>query len=125
MNLFQLGSFRLHSGKESSFKIDCDALSNSDLHTIVHLLLPLLPKFTEVVGIPRGGIRLANLLKQHCIAPNAYVRAYRLIVDDVYTTGMSMEEAVNNSPHACWGAVIFARKKVPAWITPLFTLNTR
>jgi len=129
MNLFQLGAFTLHSGKKSNFKIDCDALSDQELYTLAHQLLPLLPYFTHVFGIPRGGTRLAKLLNPYCTATynectHTEVPPHLLIVDDVYTTGTSMEEAARKFSVACWGAVLFARQEPPAWVTPLFTMTS-
>jgi adenine/guanine phosphoribosyltransferase-like PRPP-binding protein len=44
-----------------------------------------------------------------------------LIVDDVWTTGGSMEE--HRAGRDAIGAVLFARGPVADWVTPLFTLN--
>lgn len=38
MNLFQTGNFKLHSGKTSNFKIECDALTDEDLETFAKLI---------------------------------------------------------------------------------------
>jgi orotate phosphoribosyltransferase len=121
MSLFNLGAFTLHSGKESFFKIDCDALSDDDIDAIVHILAPMLEPFGEVVGIPRGGIRLAEAFKtfrtQDCTT--------LLVCDDVLTTGRSMNaERIQHSDGKVIGAVIFARTPaVPLWITPLFRMG--
>src|SRR5229473_5311299 len=87
MNLFQSGTFLLHSGSESNFKIECDALTDEYLNTIANLIAKKI-RFSAVYGIPRCGIRLADSLGKYK-TPNSCL----LIVDDVLTTGNSMEEA--------------------------------
>lgn len=114
MSLFQRGTFKLHSGAASDFKIDCDALTDDDIHTLA-LLVSKTFNFSRVIGIPRGGLRLAAAL-----APLHNADSHvTLIVDDVLTTGGSMERAY--VPGAI-GVVIFARGKCPAWITPIFQM---
>lgn len=124
MGLFETGDFILHSGLGSNYKIDCDALSDSDIATIALMIKDRLPPFGEVEGVPQGGLRLANELRKY-VTPGVerkgwYGAKALLIVDDVFTTGMSMEE------HRGWrlamGAVIFARDETPEWITPLFRM---
>lgn len=125
MSLFQTGYFQLHSGRFDKFKIDCDALSDEDIATIARMLVDRLPPFGEVEGVPRGGLRLANELEKYALPgverKGWYGAKALLIVDDVFTTGMSMEE------HRGWrlamGAVIFAREDTPEWITPLFRMT--
>lgn len=122
--LFQTGEFTLHSGQKTNFKIDCDALSDSDIASIARMLVDRLAPFGEVEGVPQGGLRLANELRKYALPgvqrKGWYGATSLLIVDDVFTTGMSMEE------HRGWrpaqGAVIFAREDTPHWITPLFRM---
>lgn len=125
MGLFQTGYFLLHSGLHSNYKIDADALSDEDIATIARMLVDRLAPFGEVEGVPQGGLRLANELRKYA-RPGVerkgwYGATSLLIVDDVFTTGMSMEE------HRGWrvaqGAVIFAREETPEWITPLFRMT--
>ena len=118
-NLLQWGKFILHSGHTSNFRIDCDALTEADWETIANLIVGKFD-FYVVHGIPRGGEKLAKMLHKHTNPFSAFV----LIVDDVFTTGKSMEEArqkfgVGRSK----GVVVFARGKCPYWITPMFQLN--
>lgn len=118
-HLFQLGEFTLHSGEKSFYKIDCDALTDDDMDAIAFLLSKRLPPFGNVIGVPRGGLRLAKALQEYCHADSSLI----LIVDDVYTTGNSMEEARTEHSGDVVGSVIFARRPVPHWIVPLFTLT--
>lgn len=117
------GEFTLHSGNTRNFKIDCDALSDKDIEAIAKIISDKL-EFSRVVGIPTGGQRLAKALERY--KENTGVT---LIVDDVLTTGNSMEEQYNkiketNKSKDIVGIVIFARGKCPWWIIPIFELNT-
>lgn len=125
MSLFNVGWFRLHSSKWSDFKIDCDALSPQDLHAAAawmsrNVLLP----FGKVKGIPRGGVALAHEFESFIDKDAERI----LIVDDVSTTGASMEMAkiglAIHNREIVIGAVLFWRgeQAPPAWISPLFRM---
>lgn len=126
-NLLQRGTFRLHSGDVSDFKIDCDAFTNEDIETCAYLLNQRLKPFNHVIGIAGGGIRLgAALLKYQ----TSQMISNLLICDDVLTTGQSMI-TMKNMMKDRWktiqGAVIFNRLEYPlvdiSWITSLFKLG--
>lgn len=122
MNLFNTGHFPLHAGGFSNFKIDCDALTDEDIESIALQLIIRLPAYSSVAGIPTGGLRLAEAMKRYTV-PFQPIRSDKLlIVDDVFTTGTSMEKARDNRLGVI-GAVIFARSETPHWITPLFRLE--
>ena len=121
--LFEKVIFTSHSGKKLLFKIDCDALTNEDIECIAEFIASK-TEFGVVDGIPRGGIRLANALEKYAVidAPFNY-----LIVDDVFTTGTSMEAHKAKlspliNPNDVVGWVIFARGKLPLWINAMFQL---
>lgn len=116
MNLFQTGEFTLHSGKKSNFKIDCDALTDNDLETFATLISNNMD-WNIVIGVPKGGEALANKLVKY----NDPKSTNMLVVDDVLTTGASMEE-YNLQHKNCIGVVIFARSPCPDWITPIFQM---
>ena len=107
MSLFETKDFTMHSGDKGSWKIDCDHLTEFDLKTIAKLISDKI-WFSSVYGIPTGGERLAFYLKNYEREGGSF-----LIVDDVLTTGRSMNEArkkfgiLNTS-----GVVIFSRKKL-------------
>lgn len=106
-SLFRYGRFRLHSlGRDSRFKIDCDALTDRDLQAIVALILST-HRFRSVEGIARGGSRLARLLAYYC-DPKFQTH---LIVDDVLTTGRSIQEALNRTKGRVEAVVIFSRRE--------------
>lgn len=116
-NLFQQGVFTLHSGETTDFKIECDSLTDSDIDTIA-LLVSQRYKFHGVVGVPTGGLRLANALKKYCKETHPLL----LIVDDVITTGASMKETASQHKGFIRGVAIFSRTQCPAWIVPIFQM---
>lgn len=118
MNLFNTGFFRLHSGLHTDFKIDCDALTDEDISTIALQLVRRLPIYGRVEGVPQGGLRLAAEMRKY----EVMYRDTILIVDDVFTTGGSMDKQ-RDFRTGVIGAVIFARADTPAWVTPLFRLT--
>lgn len=115
MNLFQQGKVTLHSGENALWKIECDALTNKDIQTIALMLMEVLPPFDKVEGVPRGGLRLAEALRGYSINGGQL-----LIVDDVTTTGFSLEK--QRTGRSAIGAVIFARGRCQDWVTPLFQM---
>lgn len=117
-SLLLLESFISHSGKKLDFKIECDFLTDDDLKVFVYIILKKY-NFSKVVGIPRGGIRLSNMLKQHQNSESKNI----LIVDDVLTTGGSMEKMKSKFVNKnIKGVVIFSRGETPDWIDPIFQL---
>ncbi len=122
MNLFEKKEHFMHSGGFSNFKIECDALTDEDIETLAYLISQKFNFFrvNEVLSShkPRLGIAL-----QKYINPDS---KNSLIVDDVLTTGASMEDA----KFSTWaeypdgkeviGVVIFARGEPPEWVTPMF-----
>jgi len=128
MSLFQKKEFFSHSGELLDFKIECDALTEEDLETFVYLIGSRYG-FKRVIGIPKGGERLAEALKEY-EDPEMWST---LIVDDVLTTGGSMEEArlslFAEDPEITetnvMGVVLFSRMypdDVPSWIKPIFQI---
>jgi hypothetical protein len=92
----------------------------------------LLPAFGEVLGVPRGGLPFAEALASHSRACScSYIHPPHdwclgsplplLIAEDVVTTGGSMERF--RAGRDAIGVCVFARGKVPAWVTPLFVLT--
>jgi orotate phosphoribosyltransferase len=121
MSLLQLASVTLSSGRDSFFKIECDALTEEDWCCAAAMIAGIIAPFSEVVGVPRGGRRFADALWRHAVGLE---NPRLLIVDDVWTTGDSMERfrEEQRRPDAM-GAVLFARGPVADWVWPLFTLT--
>lgn len=122
MNLFQKQETTLNSGQVSDFKIECDALTDADIECIAYLISQRV-RFRGVIGVPTGGIRIAEAVDKYSEINNEELPT--LIVDDVLTTGGSMERLKADCDkyysHII-GMVIFARGKCPDWVTPLFSL---
>ena len=124
MNLFQSINFKSHSGLDLEWKIDMDALDDPDWFTITKMIIEITPPFREAVGIPSGGVKLGGLLNQHATGKDEDPIC---IVDDVLTTGESMEYFLsqyqrNRRPFTAIGWVVFARTRCPSWITALFQM---
>jgi orotate phosphoribosyltransferase len=125
-DLIKFGSFTSHSGLTLPWKIDCDNLSNNDIEAFAAIISGQF-SFKEVVGVPTGGLRLAKALKKYSKEKACNI----LIVDDVLTTGKSMNEYYNKIMQDkklqdmlnIYGVVLFARGVCPSWIVSLFQLN--
>lgn len=127
MNLFQLGRFQLHSGTVSPYKIDTDALSDSDIETLAHYIAHRAnTPFHEVIGVPQGGLRLAEAMQKYKVKRERWTGF--LIVDDVLTTGQSMWATKRSIPRPeeplVYGWVIFSRTDyLPYWVRAIFTAD--
>ena len=121
--LFHSVDFKSHSGLKLKWKIECDALSDPEWFTISQMIMEISVPFKEAIGIPRGGTKLGNLLNQYGTRKK---EDPILLVDDVLTTGESMNEfkrkRVWRNPTKYIGWVVFARNKCPDWVTALFQM---
>ena len=107
MNLFVKGAVRLHAGGISMWKIECDALTKEDWEGLALIAMEKYSlAFREVVGIPRGGLQFAKALEPYRSLGGL------LVVDDVLTTGTSMQEYLNKYENSS-GLVAFARGLLP------------
>ena len=126
MDLFQSVNFKSHSGLNLTWKIEMDALSEQDWFTIKKMIMEITPPFREAVGIPRGGVKLGDLLNEHATGKEGDPIC---IVDDVLTTGGSMEYFLtqyqrNRRPFTAIGWVVFARTQCPPWVKALFQMTS-
>lgn len=112
------GSFTSHSGLVLPFKIDCDALSDADIQAIAGVMASYGLKYHSVEGIPTGGLRLAAALAPLVSDPGGELP---LIVDDVCTTGRSLEE--QRAGRNAIGQVIFCRGTLPNWCRAIFHVD--
>ena len=123
IDLFQKLDFTSHSGLDLSWKIEMDALSRDEWECIAHMISEQSVPFREAIGIPRGGTILGTLMNQHGTGKREDPIC---IVDDVLTTGGSMNEFKRKrqwrNPTNYIGWVVFARAKCPDWVTALFQM---
>jgi len=121
--MFIKQKIKLHSGQISDFKIECDDLKYQDYETLAYLISKRY-YFNSVYGIPKGGDRLAMHLSGYINPDGTDI----LIVDDVLTTGDSMEDAKSRltpkatSRDSFKGIVIFARGPCPYWVKSIFQM---
>lgn len=121
--LFKWGEFTSHSGLSLPFKIDCDALTDDDISCIAKYIASK-QSFGVVEGIPSGGLRLSKALEEYAVFEAPF---NVLIVDDVLTTGRSMElrkaeQPPQVHPDDIVGWVMFARTEIPNWINAVFKM---
>lgn len=122
-NLFQMKDFTRHSGDKAFFKIECDALTADDWACVAKMVAAKI-KFSEVFGVERGGIPFSTALVcgDHCSKAGPL-----LLVDDVLSTGASMEQKKLWAQHLMpqrriIGVVLFSLGPCPNWITPIFEM---
>jgi len=117
-SLFVRKDFLMHSGGTAHYKIEADALTCEDIETLAWIISQK-GKFRAVHGISSGGDRLAKALEKY-----KSIEGVRLIIDDVITTGKSMEET---KQRLGWrdaiGIVIFARNRPPSWVHAMFEMT--
>ncbi len=125
--LFRQIDFISHSGYNLKWKIECDALSDEELETLAIVIKTKIENkysrylIKDIIGIPSGGLRIAEQLKKQVEISESGTLV--IIVDDVLTTGKSMEEYKKRySAYPCLGFVLFARGTPYKWIKPVFQL---
>jgi len=120
MNLFQNGDFILSSKTKSTWKIDCDALSEDDWLTLSIMAHNIIGNFSLAIGVPVGGCHFAKKLNNFCTHEGSI-----LICEDVLTTGESMErikyQLCKSVPESkVKGITVFARGTPPLWVKTIF-----
>ena len=123
IELFQKVDFKSHSGLDLTWKIEMDALSHGEWECIAQMIMELTPPFKEAIGIPRGGNILGKLMNKHGTGKREDPIC---IVDDVLTTGGSMNEFKTKrqwrNPSKYIGWVVFSRSQTPHWVNALFQM---
>ena len=124
MNIFQEVDFKSHSGLDLSWKIECDGVSKKEWKCLTEMIMDYEKRpFQSAIGIPRGGVVLGSYLNQYSTENSDDPI---LIVDDVLTTGGSMEEfkreRMFRNPTKYIGWVVFARGFPPQWCRALFQM---
>ena len=123
--LFQEKEFVGHSGDTLHWKIEMDALHSNEWKCIARMIMEHEERpFCSAVGIPRGGVELSKYLNEY--STQNYDDPY-LIVDDVLTTGGSMDHFraewfKKHLYQESFGWVVFARTKPQDWVQALFQM---
>ncbi len=135
--LIQFGEYSLNSGLTSDYKLVADAFIRANIKGLPKLISRMVGPFGSVYGVSRGGLKLAERLKP--LVFNGTLGGHlvpHLIVDDVLTTGRSLQRAFDahksqwpggepnplNRPPAIIGCVVFARGRCPPWVKSLFQM---
>lgn len=126
-DLFIPGEYVGNSGKVLQGKVECDALTDTSWLWAAEYVARRL-QFCKVIGVPTGGFKFAEALEPLTMEHSEHVTGKPstrlLIVDDVMTTGGSMErmrEELNAPIWAVSGYVLFVRTlRIPLWITPIW-----
>ena len=121
-NLFVEETFVGHSGGTLHWKIEMDTLTDVEWKCIAKMIMEYETRpFQAAIGIPRGGLTLSMYLNDYSTQDP---KDPYLIVDDVLTTGGSMEEFkeehFKNKKVVGW--VVFSRKNPASWIKTLFQM---
>jgi phosphatidylserine/phosphatidylglycerophosphate/cardiolipin synthase-like enzyme len=116
MSLFYKKPFKSASGQILQWKIECDALTKKDWECLAYMIQERCGAFATVYGIPTGGEPLAKALEQYARRDTDV----RLLVDDVYTTGGSIEK-YRQPNDLVW--VVFARKRPTHGVKALFVME--
>lgn len=128
MNLFQRGDFTLRSGRKSTYKVECDAMTEADWAGVAAAIAEekLLLPFSGVSGVPRGGVPFAAAMMKY-VTPGANTL---LVCEDIVTTGGSMEKwlaglVADPAVQFEWviGVCFIARGEVPFWVTPFLQMR--
>lgn len=125
MNLFQYTGcpFISHAGNELQYKIECDALTDEDWECVAYIIAKEKNiRFGSIIGVAQGGLKLAKACARYLDPMLSALDV--LIVDDVLTTGSSMEKSKEQANsikgiRSIQGAVLFARGECAEWITPI------
>lgn len=123
--MIEFGDFKSHSGLTLPWKVNCDSFTNKDWKSVARIIRNKF-RFGSVYGIPTGGTKLAIACRKHI------VEGYpSIIVDDVMTTGTSMNEMRDKvleetKEEPLVGIVVFDRgiyTEDVSWIWPIFKVS--
>jgi hypothetical protein len=115
--------FTMHSGGQSQFKLECDALTLEDCQAAALWLLPTLGRFGSVEFVPSKSNQVPRWLAEAFMPFIVEGSPVVLICDDVLTTGSSMKQQLGGRLGV--GAVILSRGVCPSWVHALLSLNPR
>jgi len=126
--LFTSGEFTSHAGLPLKWKLECDAIHPDEWEAIANMVMDYQERpFYKAVGIPRGGLPFAAAMNKYASGDE---NDPIMICDDVFTTGTSMREFIDEH-YPNWIAgmgfrwVVFARQPCyehPHHVRALFTM---
>ena len=123
-NLFVEETFVGHSGGTLHWKIEMDVLKDAEWKCIARMIMEHQKDFFQAaIGIPRGGLKLSSYLNEYATQNS---KDPYLLVDDVLTTGGSMEQYKEEhlKEKDVIGWVVFARTTSPDWVNVLFQMSS-
>ena len=117
--LFQEGVFTSSSGAKLPWKFECDAISAAGWEFFAKRVSEQI-WIRTLLFVPTGGREFYDALLPHKDPNGEYI----VIVDDVLTTGASMEKVRRENGRymkgvPVIGVVAFARTKPASWIKPI------
>ena len=121
-HLFVEQDFTGHSGDQLHWKIEMDALADAEWKCIARMINEYQQvSFQAAIGIPRGGLKLSGYLNEYATQNS---KDPYLLVDDVLTTGGSMEQYRDEhlKEKDVIGWVVFSRTNPAGWINSLFQM---
>lgn len=124
-SLIESGKFTLSSGQETAWRFNEEGLSDETLDALAKIVCRtwIVGLADQIVPAEHGGIRFANALRyKHAKIENGR-KQHTLVVDDVFTSGRSMERERLKYEEPVIGLVILERKPSPTWVYPIFTVN--
>ena len=114
MALFSSTPFISAAGLTLLWKAECKALTLADWDCLAQLVSSRV-EFDKVEGVPTGGLVFADALRPYANGTGL------LIVDDVLTTGISMEK--HRDGRKAQGVVLFRRRPCLTWVHPIWMLG--
>lgn len=129
MGIFQRGLFIFSSGRRSDWKVEIDKADDEDIKTLALRGIEKLDGFSKVIPVPKGksgspidnAKRIAEVLQPFAEPDNEHLPV--LVVDDVYTTGDSINAEMKLHGYNVMGLVLFAHAKPPPWINAVWILG--
>jgi hypothetical protein len=110
--LFERGAATLESDEKPKWRLNTESLTAADIESIARLAAERVGHFGRVEAVQPGGARLADALRRYA------TRGPLLIVDDVLTSGATME--AQREGREAVGVVLFAMGPCPDWVKPIF-----
>jgi hypothetical protein len=116
----------LHSGSHSIVKIALDDFTGEDWAAAAYWGSKLVGPFGNVYDCGGASVTFADALRKY----SALRPGPSLVVDDVLTTGKTMEAVHqialrDGNLEGVKGLVVFARGPLPVWVQAIFTLDER